>query len=241
MQSGLDCSADVAHRALVGFDPVLVDQPQHDLVLAVAEAVDRLGARRVVLLALGELDAARVQERPDALVARLAVDVSVVVLDGVERHVLGVAGRRRDRAGRSRTSPSTRPRGPSPSSSGPRRGRRGRPGCRRGARAPLHSRGRRRASLSRMTRWRPRPFPVAWSTSCPRICAPRWSRTRRRSAPGTTSRRSPATSSSAGSRTPSAMPRANAGSGGPAKSSRKACAGPCCWPGCAHRERNGRA
>jgi hypothetical protein len=49
-----------------------------------------------------------------------------------------------------------------------------------------------------------RACPVGWCTSFQETCARRWSPTPRRSMPGTTSLLSPATSSSAGSRTPSA-------------------------------------
>ena len=54
---------DVAHRALVGLDPLLVDQPQDERVLAVAEPGDRLGVGRVVGRALGQLDPARLRGR----------------------------------------------------------------------------------------------------------------------------------------------------------------------------------
>ena len=42
-QPGVDRGPHVAHRAVVRFDALLVDQPQHDLVLAVSEPGDRLG------------------------------------------------------------------------------------------------------------------------------------------------------------------------------------------------------
>ena len=66
-------------RAGVGLDALgLEDLLEHD-VLAVAETSDRLVGRRVGRLALGQLDAARLEEAPDAVVARLAVDVREVV------------------------------------------------------------------------------------------------------------------------------------------------------------------
>jgi hypothetical protein len=66
---------DVPHRALVGLDAVSLQERHHELVLPVPETVDRLGRRRVARIALGQLDSARGQERADAVVSRLAVDV----------------------------------------------------------------------------------------------------------------------------------------------------------------------
>src|SRR5262249_30256950 len=59
-------------------------QREHEVVLAVAEAANRLGGRRVVGLALRQDDPARSEERADAVVAWLAVDVRAVVGDLVE-------------------------------------------------------------------------------------------------------------------------------------------------------------
>ncbi len=73
-----------AHRPLVGLDTVLLDQLEHQLVLAVADAADRLGVTRVARRALGQLDPARLQKRAHAVVAGLAVHILVVVLVGVE-------------------------------------------------------------------------------------------------------------------------------------------------------------
>ena len=70
---------------------------QHELVLAVAEAVDRARAGWVVGGALGQLDAPGLQEERGAVGARLAVDVVVVVgvaVEGLERRA------RRRRSGR---------------------------------------------------------------------------------------------------------------------------------------------
>src|SRR6266487_7108980 len=75
---------DVPHRPVVGLDAVAFQKCHHELVLAVSETVDGLGRRRVVRIALGQLDSARGQERANAVVARLAVDVPVVVGDRVE-------------------------------------------------------------------------------------------------------------------------------------------------------------
>src|SRR3954447_1327312 len=75
---------EVAARALVWLDAVLTDQPQDDLVLSVAEAVDRVRAGVVVRASLRQLDAPGGKKVPDPVVARLAVDVCVVVVVGVE-------------------------------------------------------------------------------------------------------------------------------------------------------------
>ena len=79
---------DVADRARVGLHALVADQLQHELVLAVAQAVDGLGVGRIVVGALGQLDAAGLEERPGAVGAGLAVHVRVVVLDRVERDEL---------------------------------------------------------------------------------------------------------------------------------------------------------
>jgi hypothetical protein len=86
LQAGLDHRMDVAHGAFVGLDPLGVDQRQDELVLAVAEPADGLGVRRVVVGALGQMDAAGLEERANPVEARLAVDVFVVVglLEGLE-------------------------------------------------------------------------------------------------------------------------------------------------------------
>src|SRR6266571_1422622 len=84
VESRLSDRMDVPHRALVGLDAVALQERHHDLVLAVSETVDRLGRRRVVRIAVGQLDSARGQERADAVVAWLAVDVPVVVGERVE-------------------------------------------------------------------------------------------------------------------------------------------------------------
>jgi hypothetical protein len=75
---------DVAHRAVVPLDPVVLDEGEHQLVLAVAEAVDGARVGRVLRRAGGQVDPARGQERRHAVVARLAVHVAVVVRARVE-------------------------------------------------------------------------------------------------------------------------------------------------------------
>src|SRR5690242_13145657 len=53
---------DIADRSLVGCDAVDLDHPQHELVLAVAEPVDRFGGRRVIGCALRQLYVARLKK-----------------------------------------------------------------------------------------------------------------------------------------------------------------------------------
>src|SRR5207244_5094527 len=67
-------------------DALALDQLEHELVLAIAQAVDRRGTRGIGRFALGKLDPARGQERAHPVVARLAVDVLVVVDQRVERN-----------------------------------------------------------------------------------------------------------------------------------------------------------
>ena len=74
----------VFDRALIRLHALLADDRQHELVLAVAETVDRLPAGVVARRALWQLDPARGEERADAVVTRLAVDVLVVVGNLVE-------------------------------------------------------------------------------------------------------------------------------------------------------------
>jgi len=56
-----------------------MDQLQHELVLAIAEPVDRVLVGRVARRTLGQVDVSGGEERPDSLVPGLAVDVLVVV------------------------------------------------------------------------------------------------------------------------------------------------------------------
>ena len=75
------------HRAREGGDAVARQHRVERVVLPVAEPRHRLRARRVLRGALGQVNAARVQEVADAVVARLAVDVREVVGVGVRRPV----------------------------------------------------------------------------------------------------------------------------------------------------------
>ena len=77
---------EVSHRAGVGLHPVLVDQPQHQLVLSIAQPAHRFGVRGIVGLALGQLDAPRGEERPHTVTSRLSVDILAIVGNRVERH-----------------------------------------------------------------------------------------------------------------------------------------------------------
>src|SRR5450759_69313 len=85
VQAGLPRRANVPHRALIGLNALIADHAQNDLVLAVAESGDRLGSRRVAILALRKVDTARSKERAHAVVARLAVDVLVIFCNRIER------------------------------------------------------------------------------------------------------------------------------------------------------------
>ncbi len=52
----------VADRALVGLDALLVDQLQNALILVIADPMDRVGVRRVIVRPLGQLDPPRLEE-----------------------------------------------------------------------------------------------------------------------------------------------------------------------------------
>src|SRR5918995_485672 len=76
--------ADVTDRAVVDLDPLLAQQSQNEIVLAVAKPMNGLGVRWIVEPTLGQLDPASLQERAHAVVTRLPVDILVVVVDRVE-------------------------------------------------------------------------------------------------------------------------------------------------------------
>ena len=86
-------SAEVAQvveqpdRPRVGLDAVTLEHRVEGVVLAVAETAHGHAGRWVLRGPLRELDAARGEEVADAVVARLAVDVGVVVGVGVRRPV----------------------------------------------------------------------------------------------------------------------------------------------------------
>src|SRR5690348_179606 len=80
---------DVGDGSVVDLNAPLGQLRQHEVVLAVAKAVDRGRARRVIRLALGQLDAAGLQEGPGAVLPGLAVHVGVVLVVRVERDELG--------------------------------------------------------------------------------------------------------------------------------------------------------
>ena len=65
---------------------VPADVLEEHLVLPIRQPADGLPIRRVVRVALGQLDASRSEEAPHAVEPTLAVDVPAVVLVGVERH-----------------------------------------------------------------------------------------------------------------------------------------------------------
>ena len=85
LQAGLLGRLQVTARSLEDLDPVRGDLALHLVVLASAQAVDRLGVRAVVGAALGQLYPARGEEISNAVLAGLAVDVLVVVGVLVER------------------------------------------------------------------------------------------------------------------------------------------------------------
>ena len=76
LQAGGARLPDVAHRALEGFAVRVPRQLGEELVLALREGLDRAVAQR---------DAARVEERPDPVDGRLALQVRAVIVDLVER------------------------------------------------------------------------------------------------------------------------------------------------------------
>src|SRR5215212_9372271 len=63
----------------VGLNSLLTQYRGKELVLAIAEATDGLGFRAVARITIGQLNAPRPEEGPDALVTRLAIDVVEVV------------------------------------------------------------------------------------------------------------------------------------------------------------------
>src|SRR5207249_443657 len=60
--------------------------PEENLVLLVAQSVDRLQPRRIIRRALGQVYATRLEKRTRSIGARLSVDVRVVLVDRVEWH-----------------------------------------------------------------------------------------------------------------------------------------------------------
>ena len=82
------------HRAGIRIDADGANRLRHHLVLPVAEPAHRLAVHGIAQVALRERDPARLQEIPNAVVARLAIDVEPVVridVEGAKR----LAGRRR--------------------------------------------------------------------------------------------------------------------------------------------------
>ena len=78
--------ADQGHGRGVRLHAVPADVLEEHLVLPIRQPADGLPIRRVVRVALGQLDASRSEEAPHAVEPTLAVDVPAVVLVGVERH-----------------------------------------------------------------------------------------------------------------------------------------------------------
>ncbi len=74
----------VAPRPVEHLDAVLFEDLLEHLVLAIAQAVNGLFVARVIRTAVGEFDSPAVQERPDSVLAFLAVDVFPVVRIRIE-------------------------------------------------------------------------------------------------------------------------------------------------------------
>src|ERR1022692_3195091 len=91
-QSCLLDGAEVAHRAIEYLDAVGLDALEQKLILAVAEAADGPGIRRIAGRALGQGDTARPQEVPHTVPAWLAVHVLVIVVMNIERAVHAAFG-----------------------------------------------------------------------------------------------------------------------------------------------------
>ncbi len=83
-QSGALRLLHVAHGPLVRLDSLLADQLEHALILVVADALDRVGVRWIVGLAVGQTDIAGLEEGSHPVLARHSVHVVVVITDFVE-------------------------------------------------------------------------------------------------------------------------------------------------------------
>src|SRR5512133_1670149 len=86
VETGVSCGLEVAPRALKRAHPLLVDLSQECFLLAIREPVDGFRAGRILRVAIREADPTAGKEGADALMARLAVHVALVVGAGVERH-----------------------------------------------------------------------------------------------------------------------------------------------------------
>src|SRR5581483_5085360 len=84
-QTGCAHGLYVTYRAFVPLDTLRAQQVIERFVLRVADALDGLSGRRVIRLALGQVDAARHEERAHPVSPRFAVYVLLVVLHVVER------------------------------------------------------------------------------------------------------------------------------------------------------------
>ncbi|MFZ3043071.1 MAG: hypothetical protein WA108_15010 [Thiobacillus sp.] len=76
---------DEFERARIGVDLVFCEPCVEVAVLAIAESADRFTVGVVVLVAVRQVDAARIEEASDAVHAGLAIHVLAVVAAGVER------------------------------------------------------------------------------------------------------------------------------------------------------------
>ncbi|MHB1215171.1 MAG: cation-transporting P-type ATPase [Thiobacillus sp.] len=67
-----------------GLGPLLLQQLQKKRILAVAETAYRFPLGRIIGIAPGKIDPARLQEALHAVIARLPVDVASIIADAVE-------------------------------------------------------------------------------------------------------------------------------------------------------------
>ena len=83
------CLADrlqVAQRPRIRLNSDGAEPPEEDLVLLIAQSVDRFQPRRIIGRALGQVYVARLEKRARTIGARLSIDVPVVVVDRIEWH-----------------------------------------------------------------------------------------------------------------------------------------------------------
>src|SRR5207248_4290961 len=86
VQPRVPSSPNVAHRSGIGLHTALADHAEHELVLAITEAVHGLFAGSLVGATRGQLDTTRRQEGSHTVHPRLAVDVLVVIGMHVKRY-----------------------------------------------------------------------------------------------------------------------------------------------------------
>src|SRR5262249_27261833 len=92
--AGLPNRAEIAQRPVVRLDATQLQESNEELVLALAEPVHRLRAGRVASLPVRKMNTPRCEEGPLAVEAELAIDVALVITDGVERNEWLAGGQR---------------------------------------------------------------------------------------------------------------------------------------------------